>query len=66
MHHSRLSAAVIAAGLFALFGIEARAEKPASHHEHFTKCAKVCADCSITHCDMCFPSLHREPWSRRG
>ena len=23
------------------------------HHEHFLKCAKVCADCQIL-CDMCF------------
>jgi hypothetical protein len=42
-----------AAGLTALAGGEARADDDHMHHEHFDKCAKLCADCQVA-CDGCF------------
>lgn len=55
IHRNRFGAmAMTVAGLFALASAgPAAADDKAGHHEHFMKCAKVCADCQIQ-CDMCF------------
>jgi hypothetical protein len=55
MKQLRLITTVFAAvgGLIALNGIQARAQQPDSHHEHFAKRAKACADCQVS-CDSCF------------
>jgi hypothetical protein len=37
----------------AIYGIQATAQQPDTHHEHSIKCAKVCADCQVS-CDACF------------
>jgi hypothetical protein len=34
-------------------GVQAWAQQPDAHHEHFVKCAKACADCQVS-CDSCF------------
>ena len=55
MKTMRMLAVVLAAvgGLTALSEVLTRAEQPDAHHEHFTKCAKACADCQVS-CDSCF------------
>jgi len=47
---SVLATALVLA-VFALLGSSARAQH--EHDEHFTKCAKTCADCQLE-CDSCF------------
>ena len=46
-----LTAAALAIAVVAPVGLSARAQH--EHAEHFTKCAKVCADCQLQ-CDSCF------------
>ncbi len=55
MKHLGMFAVVCAAvgWIAALYGIQATAQQPDAHHEHFVKCAKGCADCQVS-CDSCF------------
>ncbi len=55
MNQMKRIAVVFAAvvGITALYEIQAKAQQPDAHHEHFAKCAKACADCQVS-CDSCF------------
>jgi hypothetical protein len=51
MHRSVLFTGFVAAAAFLNATGARAADDP--HHEHFLKCAKVCAECQVE-CDMCY------------